>query len=126
MYHRYIGYDITSQARKVSGRAFVLGVPTFPLSRIFLFDFGIVPTVWDFVLFSVLSPRYSGACFNEHIDLWSQLKDNGYVRAYQRFPFRQVMIALVIQLITYRGVHEQHTCCRNQIILKAVGSLISP
>jgi len=25
MYHRYIGYDITSQARKVSARAFVRG-----------------------------------------------------------------------------------------------------
>ena len=87
MYHRYIGYDITSQARKVSGRAFVLGVPTFPLSRIFLFDFGIVPTVWDFVLFSVLSPRYSGACFNEHIDLWSQLKDKWLCEGISTFSF---------------------------------------
>lgn len=49
-----------------------------------------------YCLFFVLSPRYSGACFSENIDLWSQLKDNGYLRAYQRNPLRQVMIALVM------------------------------
>jgi hypothetical protein len=46
----YINIKVSFVPRHESGRSYMIGVSIFPLSNILIFDFGIVPTVWYFLL----------------------------------------------------------------------------
>ena len=50
----HLPYDKMFQARKVSGHVFVSGVHILPLSTILVLEFGTVPPVWYFLLFTIL------------------------------------------------------------------------